>query len=149
MKFSYAWVTLLKCGKSPFAPGTVGSLAAVTLWPIFILLPVKLMLGLWCILFAVSWYCTQEILREETDSDPSWIVIDEALAVWLIPIAFKGQFSLAWLWVWLLFRLIDIMKPWPVSAIERMKPDVFAVIFDDIAAVLIAILLVKFWLIAS
>lgn len=148
MTFNQAWVSLMGAGYAPLAPGTIGSLVAILLWPVFTLMPLFYMFLLWIILFLVSWYLTHKVLCSQSQSDPSWIVIDEALAVWLIPMAFNGQWSIHWLWVWCIFRIIDSLKPWPVSAVEHMKPDVFAVIFDDIVAVVIAIFMVKFWYIA-
>lgn len=145
MKLSYIWTSVCGSGYSPVAPGTAGSLASVVLWPLFFYMPIRLALGLWCVLFVISWYYTSLVLKGESEADPSWIVIDEALAVWMIPIAFHESMGVVWIWTWVLFRILDILKPWPINAVERMKPDVLAVIMDDIAAGIIAILLMKFW----
>lgn len=132
-------------GYSRWAPGTMGSLGAVIFWPLWCIVPSFLHIGIWITLFFMSLWVCFDSMHEEEDVDPSWIVIDEALAVWLIPVFFAGRFSSAWIVAWLLFRLLDITKPWPISWTERLTPAPCAVIMDDIVAVMLALLLTRFW----
>lgn len=131
----------LGSGLAQPAPGTWGTLAGLILaLPVHYLLgPIPLlMLGL--VLFAVGIplcdYYTKKYQREE---DPSEAVIDEIAAIWIV-LAFApltlGHFLIAFL----LFRIFDILKPWPVSLADRHCKGGIGVMLDDLLAAGYAIL---------
>ncbi len=66
--------------------------------------------------------------------DPGEIVIDELLGMWLVLLPFTrpgwGTIGLAFL----LFRVFDMWKPWPVHASESWLPDGYGVMIDDVMA---------------
>ena len=72
--------------------------------------------------------------------DPGEIVIDELLGMWLVLLPFTrpgwGTIGLAFL----LFRVFDMWKPWPVHASESWLPDGYGVMIDDVMAGLQALL---------
>jgi phosphatidylglycerophosphatase A len=142
---SKAVLHLFGLGLSPFAPGTVGSLGAAALWPLWMLLPVNYLWPLWILLATLALWCCYRHVDTRVDRDPSWVVLDEAIAVWMIPVFFQGQWSSAWLVAWVAFRLFDIAKPFPVSLAERFPHPALAIYLDDIVAVLLALWLTKFW----
>lgn len=115
------------------APGTVGTCAAVPLAWLLVQLPVVVFWLVWIILFwsGVYWcgVTSQRLQRE----DPGCIVWDEMVAYWLI----VALLPLHWTW-WLaalvLFRLFDIVKPWPIRHIERRVQGGLGVMLDDILA---------------
>jgi len=141
----------------PIAPGTWGSLLPVGLflvihhfWPnIGVLLAVLAMLtilsSISCVVLAGS---AEKIANKK---DPGWIVIDEVAgqSVALLPAAFAGEnILLICAAAFILFRIFDILKPWPIRNAEKL-PGGFGILLDDIlagicaAAVLTAILLFK------
>ena len=72
--------------------------------------------------------------------DPGFIVIDEVAAQWLALLAAP----LDWRWcaaAFLLFRLFDIAKPWPIRLVERRVAGGFGIMLDDVMAALYALLL--------
>jgi phosphatidylglycerophosphatase A len=73
--------------------------------------------------------------------DPSECVLDEVAGQWfaLLPIALATRGADWWPFVmaFLFFRLFDIWKPWPVSALERL-PGGYGIMMDDVLAGLIA-----------
>ncbi|MDQ8040065.1 MAG: phosphatidylglycerophosphatase A [Rickettsiella sp.] len=124
-------------GLSPFAPGTCGTLVAIPLYYLvqyFSLLNYSLILLL-AILIGI-WIC-DVVEREIGVRDYSGIVWDEVcgfgLTMWAAP---KG-----WLWIgigFLLFRLFDIVKPWPIAWMDRKLPGGLGVMVDDLMAAVYA-----------
>jgi len=74
------------------------------------------------------------------EPDPGFIVIDEVAAQWMVLVATPLDWRL-YIAAFLLFRVFDIVKPWPVRAIERRVAGGLGIMLDDVAAALYAILL--------
>ncbi len=130
-----AWVLLASwgpCGYSPIAPGTVGTLGAVPLWWALRDLPLGTYLVTVAAFIALASHAAQVAGRYWKVADASPIVVDEvagylvtmALVPWSWPAAVAG---------FALFRVFDVLKPWPASAFDRMKNG-FGVVMDDVAA---------------
>lgn len=126
------------------APGTCGSLAACipAYWLFQIKWPVQVVI--WAMLYVIGQWATEIIQQHSKDKDPSWVVIDEACAVWLLGILhpFLGSIShpvAFFICTFVLFRVFDIKKPWPVSTIDAIKTP-WSVMCDDLAAMLMAVI---------
>jgi phosphatidylglycerophosphatase A len=124
----------LGSGLSPVAPGTAGSLLAIPLFMVLAhFLPLGLLLAVVALAFAVGvWFCdvTGKALGV---SDHGGIVWDEIVAMWLI-LAFTPP---TWLWfgiAFLLFRLFDIWKPFPIRYFDQHVKGGFGVMLDDLLA---------------
>jgi phosphatidylglycerophosphatase A len=133
--------TLFGVGYLPFAPGTLGSLAALPLaWGLMWIGGVWA-LGTGVVLATVIgiWACDVYV-RESGKTDPSECVIDEMAGQWIAcmaaPLSLPG-FALAFV----AFRLFDIWKPWPVSAAEDAHGGL-GVMADDLVAGLFAAIIV-------
>lgn len=129
------------------APGTWGSLAAVLPawawlhWAPFPWITPGIALGVVLSTAAGVW-SSNVCIRTTGIADPSPVVIDEVAGVWatllLIPPAVAVASPLLALIVgFLLFRLFDIVKPWPISALERF-PRGWGVMADDLGAGILA-----------
>lgn len=123
-------------GYSRYAPGTVGSLAGMLcVLALRCFFSVTCLVWVGCALTAAGWWATRQCLISP-DDDPSWIVIDEWCAMWfltlVVPRTLPALFA-----AFLLFRLLDIAKPWPVSLGERV-PGASGVFLDDFIAALLA-----------
>jgi phosphatidylglycerophosphatase A len=81
-------------------------------------------------------WATELYVRQRSDNDPSECVIDE-VAGQLIACAFAPRTLLFYALAFLLFRLFDIVKPWPISAAERL-PGGLGIMADDMIAGLLA-----------
>jgi len=127
--------TLGPVGRIPQAPGTWGSAAALLLAP-WIFLPLPLwgrLLALAGILVLGTWAATRaEAVLGRTD--PGCVVIDEVLGQWtaLLPFAAPSLWTLFAAFV--LFRALDIAKPWPIRLVERSLPKGLGVMADDLLA---------------
>tara|TARA_B100001029_G_scaffold61068_1_gene49399 strand:+ start:57 stop:566 length:510 start_codon:yes stop_codon:yes gene_type:complete len=98
---------------------------------------------LFVILF-YSFYAIKSCLKDFKDEDPQEIVIDEFLGQ-SIPIILYEFFHSNWsnsttetlqiyFWFFLLFRLFDGLKPFPIDYIDKNFKNTFGILFDDILA---------------
>jgi phosphatidylglycerophosphatase A len=123
-------------GLSPIAPGTVGSLVALLPWFLLREMSVWLYLAVLVAMFVVGvWACQWVVARLHID-DPSFVVWDEFVGQWiaLIPLVVMPR---SWLWIFvgfILFRIFDIWKPWPVSWADRNVNGGVGVMLDDLIA---------------
>ena len=136
-----ATATVLGAGYCPVAPGTAGSMVASVLF--FVLVPsVPLAWGL-CGLFLILGYWGCSWGRREWGKDPSRVVVDELAGCWIAMLALTDRGSLAGIAAaFVLFRLFDIFKPWPVSIFDRMD-SAAGILLDDVAAGIMAALTLR------
>ena len=128
--------TFIACGFGtgllPKAPGTWGSALGLALW---LLIPPQPMwqIGVCVIGFLVGWLASAQVCRRYGQNDPSEVVVDEFIGVWIALAALPRQTP--WLLVgFVLFRGFDILKPFPIRALERRFKGGFGVMIDDVAA---------------
>jgi phosphatidylglycerophosphatase A len=128
------------CGLFPVGPGTVGSLGA--LLPAFLLVRYAGMPSWGFALLALAAlapaiWAADITAREMRSKDPSEIVVDEVVGQWLT-LAGALRFNWrSWLAAFVLFRLFDIFKPFPVRNFEKL-PGGTGIVMDDAAAGLYA-----------
>jgi len=123
-------------GLAPFAPGTFGTLVGYPVFLLMALVPLVSKIGLYLILFVVGcWLCgkTGDALGKH---DHSAIVFDEIVAMAII-LEFTPAHWAWWIVAFLLFRLFDILKPWPISLADNAQGNGvfvggFFVMLDDI-----------------
>ncbi len=120
-------------GKVPFAPGTAGTIVGVLLY--LLLEPLShFMYAVTVIafIFMASWVATraQDILSEQ---DPQEVVIDE-VAGFLVTMAFHRSDIWMLLGGFVIFRVFDIVKPFPIRWIERRFLSGWGIVLDDVAA---------------
>ena len=124
-------------GRMPFAPGTVGTLIGLPVAYVigWLSLPLAMAAAVALILGAV--WIAQEAEQQLGQKDPGCIVIDEiaGMCVTLLGIPLTFGTGLAG---FILFRLFDIAKPPPIRYLERRLPGGWGVVMDDVAAGLIA-----------
>ena len=93
--------------------------------------------------YLIGIWATAEVTRDMQEKDPSIVVIDEVAGQWLAlwPVVIGAAHAgvplhalwPGWLAAFVLFRLFDIWKPWPVNIFDRMKSP-FGVMTDDLVA---------------
>ena len=135
------WVaTVGGLGYSPWAPGTVGTLAAVPLFAVLASLKDVSVSGYWlavaAVIAAAVWAAgaAEQALGEH---DSGSIVIDE-VAGYVVASAWLDFSWAAAVLAFVLFRLFDIAKPFPISLIDRRVGGGFGVVADDLVAGLFA-----------
>lgn len=126
--------TAFGLGYSPIAPGTMGAIGGIAVYLLIInsLSQVNMILGLLIILFLFLGIIASNKLESEWGKDPSKIVIDEVVGVWiaLLFIPSEWQYTLG---AFLLFRFFDIVKPLYIKRAEKLKGG-WGVMFDDVLA---------------
>jgi len=134
----------LGTGTIPFAPGTFGTLLAI---PCFIILQSTLPLYgylafvAFFIIFS-SWLCDR-ISREIKTHDHPGMNIDEFTGYFVTMIG--APFGLGWAILgFLLFRLFDIWKPWPIDTIDEKVHGGFGMVLDDIVAGIFAMIIIQY-----
>lgn len=120
-------------GLMPVSPGTWGTLAAIPIYLLLVKLQWPFYLLFTVIAFAYGVYLTGKIARELGVHDYSGIVWDEIvgylITMFLIP------FNLTWMIIgFLLFRFFDILKPFPISWVDKKVHDGMGIMLDDVLA---------------
>lgn len=129
--------TLWGLGRTRYAPGTVASIAALP--PAWL---IAMFGGRWLLMvaaiaaLAIGAWASEVYARETKSTDPSECVIDELAGQW-IACAFAPLSLPAYALAFLLFRVFDIAKPWPIRRVERLHGGI-GIMFDDVAAALMA-----------
>lgn len=129
-------------GLSRVAPGTLGTLAALPLFLGLMQLPDALHLPVIAFLFIVGIPICQKTGDALGVSDHGGIVWDEIVAMLLV-LEFTPYTWSWWLAAFLLFRLFDIWKPFPIRQFDARLKGGFGVMFDDLLAAIYAIASLK------
>ena len=133
--------TGLGSGLLPGMPGTWASLAALPCaWAIRALAGAAALAAAAALAFAVGCWAAARVARASLRPDPGFIVIDEIAAMWLVLLAAPLDWR-TYAAAFLLFRVFDIAKPWPIRIIERHVKGGLGVMLDDVLAALYAVAL--------
>ena len=142
----FLFVTLFGIGKIKKIPGSVASLAT-TIFLFFLLHMLKIspnfILAFVIIIFFISLYAVNIFIKDLDNKDPKEVVIDEfigqSIPICLYEIAHQGSKETnhvltSYFIMFILFRIFDIVKPYPVSYYDKNFKNSFGVIMDDVAA---------------
>ncbi len=135
-RFILGVATLGGVGLLPGAPGTWGSVAALPLWWGLSHLGLWIYLGVWLLLVAAGWWAAPRAAELLGGRDHPAVVIDEAAGQLLTLAGVPPSWGTALLGL-TLFRLLDILKPWPLKELETL-PGGWGVMADDLAAAALA-----------
>ena len=123
--------TFFYLGKLPFAPGSWGSLGALILW-IFLPSSYLLQMIMIIILFSIGVISSKKIAVAMNDHDPSEVVIDEAVGMWIA--LFMLPYSIViYSMAFILFRIFDIFKPSFIYRVQNL-PGGWGIMMDDVLA---------------
>tara|TARA_B100000945_G_C20161789_1_gene493547 strand:- start:204 stop:698 length:495 start_codon:yes stop_codon:yes gene_type:complete len=145
-KINFLFVTLFGLGKIKKIPGSIASLSTTFL--LFILFHVlnispNIVLISIIIIFFISLYAVNIFIKDLDNKDPKEVVIDEligqSIPICLYEIAHEGtketnQVLTYYFVMFILFRIFDITKPFPVSYYEKNFKNSVGVIMDDVCA---------------
>ncbi|MBS0589401.1 MAG: phosphatidylglycerophosphatase A [Proteobacteria bacterium] len=123
-------------GLSPRAPGTVGSLAALLPWFALRELAWPWYLTAIAFAFAIGVAACARVAQRMRIEDPGFIVWDEFVGQWIALTPLLWMPFACWHLVagFALFRLFDIVKPWPVSWADRRVKGGLGIMLDDVIA---------------
>jgi len=129
-------------GLTPKLPGTAGTLVGVLL---FILMPVTSWMTYLVIVvcgFLFGIFCCEYTAKSLNVHDHPSIVWDEIVG-YLITMFMVPK---DWLWIligFILFRVFDILKPWPISVIDSHVNGGFGIMFDDVVAAFFSLAIIQ------
>ncbi|MBF0454836.1 MAG: phosphatidylglycerophosphatase A [Magnetococcales bacterium] len=129
--------TLGGVGKLPKAPGTLGTLATLPLCYLVLEWGLISQLLVLLLVTVVGTWAADVSARVMGNKDPKQVVVDESAGILLTLLAAPP----GWLWLgagFLLFRLFDIWKPWPVGWLDHNLTGGVGIMADDLAAGLYA-----------
>jgi len=161
-KVIFLFVTLFGIGKLKKIPGSYASLVTTIflffLFHIFNLSPNFILIGI-LIIFFLSIYAVNIFIKNLDNKDPKEVVIDEfigqSIPICLYEISHEGtkemnQVLTFYFIMFILFRIFDIVKPYPVSYYDKNFKNSFGVIMDDVCAGLYVVaVLVSYMVITS
>ena len=146
IKINYLFVTLFGIGNLKKIPGSYASLATtIFLFFLFHILNFSPNIVLICviIIFLISLYAVNIFIKNLDNKDPKEVVIDEfigqSIPICLYEIAHEGtketgQVLTFYFVMFILFRIFDIAKPYPVSYYDKNFKNSFGVVMDDVCA---------------
>ena len=144
--FNFLLVTLLGIGKISKIPGSVASLVTtIFLFFLFHILNLApdIILTIVILIFFISLYSVNQFIKNMDNKDPKEVVIDEfigqSIPICLYEIAHEGiketNETLTFYFImFILFRIFDITKPYPVSYYDKNFKNSFGVVMDDVCA---------------
>ena len=160
-KFNSLFVTLFGIGRISKIPGSIASLVTtIFLFFIFQILDLEPNLVLICliIIFFVSLYSINHFIKNKENKDPKEIVIDEfigqSIPICLYEIAHEvpketNEVLTFYFIMFILFRIFDITKPYPVSYYDKNFKNSFGVIMDDVCAGLYVVAVMVLYMVFS
>ena len=145
-KINFLFVTLFGIGKLKKIPGSYASLVT-TIFLFFLFhifnISANIVLISIILIFFISLYAVNIFIKDLDNKDPKEIVIDEfigqSIPICLYEIAHVGtketsQILTFYFIMFILFRIFDIVKPYPVSYYDKNFKNSFGVIMDDVCA---------------
>ncbi len=145
-RINFLFVTLFGIGKLKKIPGSYASLATTFflyfLFHIFNFSPNYVLIGV-IIVFLISLYSVNIFIKKLDNKDPKEVVIDEfigqSIPICLYEIAHQGTRETShvltfYFIMFILFRIFDITKPYPISYYDKNFKNSFGVIMDDVCA---------------
>ncbi|MFI4943704.1 MAG: phosphatidylglycerophosphatase A [Burkholderiales bacterium] len=140
-KLALLMATGLGSGYSPLAPGTAGSVVGLLLFLPLVGRPWPVQLGATLVVTVLGVFAAQRVATLVARKDPGLVVVDEVAGQWItfVSLPFTPAIAVAG---FLLFRAMDIVKPWPARALERL-PGGVGIMADDVAAGIYAQLLLR------
>jgi len=146
-KLIVALATGLYSGKIPFAPGTWGSAFALIPWYFCRGLSLVNYLIVLAVIFVVGFLISGSAEKIIDRPDPGCIVIDEILGMF-ITLTLAPNHPAAWLLGFVLFRIFDVLKPFPVSWFDTHLHGGIGIMMDDVMAGIYALICLQLiWLV--
>ena len=126
-------------GLSPKAPGTMGTVVAVLIYLVLPSMPPIIYAGLILLSFIFGIWICGKTTEDLGVHDHGGIVWDEFVGYWVT--MFMAPSGLFWVLLgFVLFRLLDIFKPWPIKWADKELAGGLGIMLDDVLAGIMAAL---------
>ena len=131
-RLAYVVATGFGSGYSPLAPGTAGSAVGLLLFLPQIRLSAAAQIGLAALVFLVGVAAGGHVAARSGIKDPGIVVVDEIVGMWISLLFLPFGPATAFL-AFFLFRLMDVLKPYPARDLEAL-PGGWGIMVDDVFA---------------
>ena len=160
-KINFLFVTLLGIGKIKKIPGSIASLFTILfLFFLFHIINIEpnIVLIFLIIIFCISLYSVKIFIKNLDDKDPKEVVIDEfigqSIPICLYEIAHDtskeiNEILTFYFIMFVLFRIFDIAKPYPVNYYDKNFKNSFGIIMDDVCAGLYVVAILVLYMVLS
>ena len=160
-KINFLFVTLFGIGKISKIPGSIASLVTtVFLFFLFhvVNISANIILASIVVIFFISLWSVSIFIKSLDNKDPNEVVIDEfigqSIPICLYEIAHEGtketsQVLTFYFIMFILFRIFDIVKPYPVSYYDKNFKNSFGVVMDDVCAGLYAVAVLVLYMVIT
>lgn len=128
-------------GLFPTIPGTMGTLAAVPLYLLIVSYSASLLPWVIVVSFLVGVYLCSRTAKDMGVHDHGSIVWDEFVGFWITMLLVPVTHWKTVLVGFILFRFFDMVKPWPINWLDKKIHGGFGIMFDDVVAGLMAMIL--------
>ncbi len=129
-------------GYAPFAPGTFGTLHGIWLYFFLYKMPIILSVSIITAFIIFSVFISDKAEKIKGGKDPSIVVIDEIVGMLVALIGL--EFNLINIAAgFILFRILDILKPFPIYIADKKLPGGVGIVADDVIAGIMANLLIR------
>jgi len=130
-------------GLAPIAPGTFGSILGII---IFLFISHLYLSNFWMIIILLAIFVISQIsisltLKKIDKEDPQEVVIDEVLGM-MITLMVTPPDPKWLIAAFLIFRIADIIKPWPASYFDTNYKNALGIILDDVFAAIYSIIFI-------
>ena len=160
-KINFLFVTLFGIGKISKIPGSIASLiTTVFLFFLFhvVNISANIILVSIIVVFFVSLWSVSIFIKALDNKDPNEVVVDEfigqSIPICLYEIAHEGTKEISqvltfYFIMFILFRIFDIVKPYPVSYYDKNFKNSFGVVMDDVCAGLYVVAVLVFYMVIT
>ena len=160
-KINYLFVTMIGIGSLSRIPGSIASLTTTIILFIFFNFfnfSPNLILFFVILIFFVSIYAINKFIEDKDNKDPKEVVIDEligqSIPICLYEVAHTqpkevNEVLTTYFLMFILFRVFDITKPYPVSYYDKNFKNGFGVIMDDVCAGLYVVRILVFYMVIT
>ena len=136
------FISVFGVGYIPFASGTFGSIAGLIIGYLIYLINFNLILFIIPILFILGIKASDIYQNETGEKDSSIIVIDEVVGQLIAMLTVLDNLLLLFA-SFIIFRIYDILKPWPASYFDKKMKNGIGVMLDDVIAGIYALITIS------
>lgn len=138
---AFLLATVFGSGYSPIAPGTAGSAVGVVAYWALVQLPQPVAFAVMAAVLVLGTAAAHHVARSTGREDPGLVVVDEVAGQW-VSLLFLPLTPATAVAAFFLFRIMDILKPWPARDLEKLHGG-FGIMADDLMAGIYANLLLR------
>lgn len=131
-KFYLFWSTGFYTGFFPKAPGTIGAVVGIPIFLLSSLLSIKLQILFFFLYVFISIKSIPYATNFFKKKDPSEVNCDEIIGIWIALLFFQPAIKVI-IFSFIIFRILDILKPFPIRYFENL-PGSYGIIADDVIA---------------